>query len=77
MVVINIKWAGKRKAFEFKDRSLSDIRLEELRTECHKWSGVPLERLRLISTGAIMKDDKALLSAFGLRPGGEITMMGT
>lgn len=77
MVVINVKWGREKKAFEFDGRSLSDIRLGELRQECHEWSGVPINGLTLISAGANMKDDTVPLSSFGIKSNGQITMMGT
>ncbi|KAG0358742.1 hypothetical protein BC939DRAFT_480042 [Gamsiella multidivaricata] len=77
MTVLSIKWGREKTAFEFKDRSLADIPLGELRQRCHDWSGVPLGGLTLISAGATMKDDKAPLSCFGIKPNGQITMMGT
>ncbi|KAF8941320.1 hypothetical protein BGZ47_007409 [Haplosporangium gracile] len=77
MTQINIKWGREKKSFTFKDRVLADIRLGELRNSCHDWSKVPLGGLTLIYGGATMKDDNAPLSCFGIKPNGQITMMGT
>ncbi|KAK5816325.1 hypothetical protein F5H01DRAFT_344202 [Linnemannia elongata] len=77
MTQINIKWGREKKSFTFNDRSLPDIRLGELRKSCHDWSKVPLGGLTLIYGGATMKDDNAPLSCFGIKPNGQITMMGT
>ncbi|KAF9141679.1 hypothetical protein BGX30_004330 [Mortierella sp. GBA39] len=77
MTQINIKWGREKKSFIFNDRSLPDIRLGELRKSCHDWSKVPLGGLTLIYGGATMKDDNAPLSCFGIKPNGQITMMGT
>ncbi|KAF9583187.1 hypothetical protein BGW38_010073 [Lunasporangiospora selenospora] len=77
-VKINIKWSREKTAFEFKDRqSLSEIRLGELRQCCHEWSRVPISGITLIYAGAMMKDDNAPLSCFGIKPNGIINMMGT
>ncbi len=77
MTVVNIKWGREKKAFEFRDRILADIKLGELRQKCHDWTKVPLGGLTLIYGGATMKDDNAPLSCFGIKPNGLITMMGT
>ncbi|KAG9071181.1 hypothetical protein KI688_008726 [Linnemannia hyalina] len=77
MTRINIKWGREKKSFIFNDRNLPDIRLGELRKCCHDWSNVPLGGLTLIYGGATMKDDNAPLSCFGIKPNGQITMMGT
>jgi len=77
MTVVNIKWGREKQAVEFKDRILADIKLGELRQYCHEWTKVPLGGLTLIYGGATMKDDNAPLSCFGIKPNGQITMMGT
>ncbi|KAG0291379.1 hypothetical protein BGZ96_005252 [Linnemannia gamsii] len=77
MAQINVKWGREKKSFTYKDRVLADIRLGELRHACHDWSKVPLGGLTLIYGGATMKDDNAPLSCFGIKPNGQITMMGT
>ncbi|KAI1319542.1 hypothetical protein EDD11_003812 [Mortierella claussenii] len=77
MAILNIKWGREKKTFEFPDRSLADIRLGELRQQCHEWTRVPIGGLTLIYAGATMKDDHAPLSCFGIKPNGQITMMGT
>lgn len=77
MTVVNIKWGREKKAIEFRDRILADIKLGELRQKCHEWTKVPLGGLTLIYGGATMKDDNAPLSCFGIKPNGVITMMGT
>ncbi|KAF9184350.1 hypothetical protein BGZ51_003371 [Haplosporangium sp. Z 767] len=77
MVAINVKWMREKKAFDFKDRTLADIKLGELRQMCHEWTRVPLGGITLIYGGATMKDDNAPLSCFGIKPNGQITMMGT
>ncbi|KAF9930626.1 hypothetical protein FBU30_000252 [Linnemannia zychae] len=78
MTQINIKWGREKKTFTFQDKpTLADIRLGELRRACHEWSKVPLGGLTLIYAGATMKDDNAPLSCFGIKPNGQITMMGT
>ncbi|KAG0200650.1 hypothetical protein BGX28_006332 [Mortierella sp. GBA30] len=77
MAVVSIKWGREKKAFEFKDRILADIKLGELRKICHEWTKVPIGGLTLIYGGATMRDDNAPLSCFGIKPNGQITMMGT
>ncbi|KAF8938768.1 hypothetical protein EDD21DRAFT_371515 [Dissophora ornata] len=77
MTVLNIKWGREKKTVDFEDRALADIKLGELRQRCHEWTRVPIGGLTLIYTGATMKDDSAPLSCFGIKPNGQITMMGT
>lgn len=77
MAIVNVKWGREKHSYEFDGRILADIRLGELRKQCHDRTGVPLGGLTLISGGATMKDDSAPLSCFGIKPNGQITMMGT
>ncbi|KAF9096858.1 hypothetical protein BGX29_011024 [Mortierella sp. GBA35] len=77
MTLINIKWGREKQTVDFGDRILADIKLGELRQYCHQWTKVPLGGLTLIYGGATMKDDNAPLSCFGIKPNGQITMMGT
>ncbi|KAF9896026.1 hypothetical protein BX616_008290 [Lobosporangium transversale] len=77
MVVLNVKWAREKKSFTFSDRALADVKLGELRQQCHEWTKVPIGGITLIYSGATMKDDNAPLSCFGIKPNGQITMMGT
>ncbi|KAF9994944.1 hypothetical protein BGZ79_000265 [Entomortierella chlamydospora] len=77
MTVLNIKWGREKKAIDFKDRTLADVKLGELRQKCHEWTKVPIGGLTLIYAGATMKDDNAPLSCFGIKPNGQIAMMGT
>jgi hypothetical protein len=77
MAIVNVKWGREKHSYEFEGRILADIRLGELRKKCHDRTGVPLGGLTLIYGGATMKDDNAPLSCFGIKPSGQITMMGT
>ncbi|KAI9240267.1 MAG: hypothetical protein BYD32DRAFT_408711 [Podila humilis] len=77
MVLVNVKWGREKHSYEFEERILADIRLGELRKKCHDRTGVPMGGLTLIYGGATMKDDNAPLSCFGIKPNGQITMMGT
>ncbi|KAF9438979.1 hypothetical protein BGZ76_002272 [Entomortierella beljakovae] len=77
MTGLNIKWGREKKTVEFKGRSLADVKLGELRQKCHEWSKVPMGGLTLIYAGATMRDDNAPLSCFGIKPNGQIIMMGT
>ncbi|KAF9414937.1 hypothetical protein BGZ94_000238 [Podila epigama] len=77
MAIISVKWGREKHGYEFEGRTLADIRLGELRLKCHERTGVPKGGLTLIYGGATMKDDTAPLSCFGIKPNGQITMMGT
>ncbi|KAF8962945.1 hypothetical protein BGZ46_001075 [Entomortierella lignicola] len=77
MTTLHIKWGRDKKTMDFKDRTLSDVKLGELRQKCHEWTKVPIGGLTLIYAGATMKDDNAPLSCFGIKPNGQIIMMGT
>ncbi|KAG0337865.1 hypothetical protein BG004_007458 [Podila humilis] len=77
MAIVTVKWGREKHSYEFEGRNLADIRLGELRMKCHDRTGVPLEGLTLIHSGATMKDANAPLSCFGIKPNGLIVMLGT
>lgn len=52
------------------------MQLKELREICKDLTGVPLGGLSLSHAGAMMKDDNAPLSCFGIKPGTKIIVHG-
>src|SRR5712691_7938402 len=48
-----------------------------IRDKLAERTGLAADRFKLIKSGAIMKDDSAPLSAYGLKPGATIALMGS
>lgn len=48
-----------------------------IRDKIAEHTGLAVDRFKLIKSGAIMKDENATLSAYGLKPGATIALMGS
>ena len=55
---------------------MGQVQLKELREICRDLTGVPLGGLSLSHAGAMMKDDNAPLSCFGIKAGTKIIVHG-
>ncbi|KAJ4483257.1 hypothetical protein J3R30DRAFT_1753110 [Lentinula aciculospora] len=71
---LNIKWGKERATFQIEDPS---IPLSVLKNYVSEWSHLPLESIKLIHSGAILKDDHAALSSYRLRPNATIQVVGS
>ncbi|KAJ3724675.1 hypothetical protein C8R42DRAFT_719331 [Lentinula raphanica] len=71
---LNIKWGTERVAFEVQDPS---IPLRVLKEYVSEWSHLSLDSIKLIHSGAVLKDDNAPLSSYRLRPNATIQVVGS
>ncbi|KIK67233.1 hypothetical protein GYMLUDRAFT_135904, partial [Collybiopsis luxurians FD-317 M1] len=71
---LNIKWGKERTSYQVQDPS---IPLSDLKIFVAEWTHLPLDSLKLIHSGAIMKDDNAPLSSYRLRPNTTIQVVGS
>jgi len=76
MSIINVKWGKERIRLQFPDDP-STTPLRVIRDQLAEHTGLAADRFKLIKSGAIMKDDSAPLSAYGLKPGATIALMGS
>ncbi|KAF9339106.1 hypothetical protein BGZ89_001556 [Linnemannia elongata] len=74
--LLHIRWSGERYLIDFEGRILGQVQLKELREICRDLTGVPLGGLSLSHAGAVMKDDNAPLSCFGIKAGTKIIVHG-
>lgn len=51
--------------------------LHDLKKKCSEKTGVPIKRMKLLMSGATMKDDKATLDSYGVQTGSKILMLGS
>ncbi|KAJ4001560.1 hypothetical protein F5050DRAFT_1803089 [Lentinula boryana] len=71
---LNIKWGKERVSFEIEDPL---IPLRVLKNFISEWSHLPLESIKLIHSGAVLKDENAPLSSFRFRPNATIQVVGS
>ncbi|PWY98080.1 hypothetical protein BCV70DRAFT_202253 [Testicularia cyperi] len=58
-------------------RTIGPVTLAHLKHEIASITSLPYERIKLIHKGLIMKDDRSALSAYGLREGSRIGLVGS
>ncbi|KAE9411296.1 hypothetical protein BT96DRAFT_1011142 [Gymnopus androsaceus JB14] len=75
MNILNIKWGKERASFELQDPSTTT--LGYLKAKISEWSHLPLDSLKLIHSGAVLKGDDVPLSSFRLRNGATIQVVGS
>ncbi|KAG9289249.1 hypothetical protein G9A89_007494 [Geosiphon pyriformis] len=57
--------------------SLEGTTLKELKERLKEMTGVPLNGQKLVLSGAVMKDETAILSSLGLHPSSKVLLMGS
>ncbi|KAI0633443.1 hypothetical protein C8Q77DRAFT_1115016 [Trametes polyzona] len=70
---ILVKWGRERLRF---DLPPPDSKLGQLRHEIAQYTQLPEHSFKLIHAGAVMKDDNAPISAYGLKAGSTIALVG-
>ncbi|KNC95930.1 hypothetical protein, variant [Spizellomyces punctatus DAOM BR117] len=83
---VTVNWKGKRFDVPFREEAADAARegydwtrrvtLGDLLEKCSRASRVPRENIKLLHSGAIMKDPAASLSDYGIRQGSKIMMIG-
>ncbi|CDO68988.1 hypothetical protein BN946_scf184762.g4 [Trametes cinnabarina] len=71
---IVVKWGRERLQFPLPP---PDATLGQLRHEIAEYTHLPEKSFKLIHAGAVMKDDNAPISAYGIKPGSKIALIGT
>jgi len=76
--VLFIRWDDHRFTIDFEGRVLGQVSLKALKEICKDLTGVPLGGISLMlkETGALLKDDNAPLSCFGVKAGAVIIVKG-
>ncbi|RIB16622.1 hypothetical protein C2G38_2189448 [Gigaspora rosea] len=77
--LINSKWGWEKLRIEFAEQGtgfLEETTLKQLKERLKEITGVPINGQKLVFSGAIMKDETATLSSFGIQPFSNLTLMG-
>ncbi|RDB24895.1 BAG family molecular chaperone regulator 1A [Hypsizygus marmoreus] len=72
-MTVTVKWGRERISF---DLPAPDTPLASIRKSLADYTHLPLDAFKLIHAGAVMKDDSAPISAYGLRPNSTIALIG-
>ncbi|KAI0371188.1 hypothetical protein BV20DRAFT_994067 [Pilatotrama ljubarskyi] len=70
---IVVKWGRERLHFSLPP---PNSKLAQLRHEIAEYTQLPEHSFKLIHAGAVMKDDNAPISAYGIKPGSTIALVG-
>ncbi|KAI9067247.1 hypothetical protein FKP32DRAFT_1644528 [Trametes sanguinea] len=71
---IVVKWGRERLHFPLPPPGAT---LGQLRHEIAEYTHLPEHSFKLIHAGAVMKDDNAPISAYGIKPGSKLALIGT
>ncbi|CAO3689642.1 unnamed protein product [Umbelopsis vinacea] len=76
---LELKWKGHKYNVHFDEfpNGLEQATLADLKEKCKRITGVPVNAMKLLASGAVMKDESSPLSLFGLRPGSKVLLLGT
>ncbi|KAK9767709.1 hypothetical protein K7432_002276 [Basidiobolus ranarum] len=77
MNYIQVKWKREIFKLEYNEHTLTTTTLGQLKQQCAELTGIPVESLKLLVAGAVMKDDGATLASYGLRPGSKVMIIGS
>ncbi|RIB14603.1 hypothetical protein C2G38_2194613 [Gigaspora rosea] len=75
-----VNWGLEKLRIEFAEQgtgSLEETTLKQLKERLKDITGVPINGQKLVFSGAIMKDETATLSSFGLQPFSKLILMGS
>ncbi|CAG8711152.1 18678_t:CDS:2 [Dentiscutata erythropus] len=75
-----VNWGREKLHIEFTEQgtgSLEETTLKELKERLKEITGVPINGQKLVFSGAIMKDETATLTSFGLQPFSKLILMGS
>ncbi|CAG8785768.1 30709_t:CDS:2, partial [Gigaspora margarita] len=75
-----VNWGREKLHIEFTEQgtgSLEETTLKQLKERLKEITGVPINGQKLVFSGAIMKDETATLSSFGLQPFSKLILMGS
>ncbi|KAJ3910297.1 BAG domain-containing protein [Lentinula edodes] len=71
---LNIKWGKERTTLTLEDPTLP---ISALKNYISQWSHLPPESIKLIHSGAVLKNDNAPLSSYRFRPNATIQVVGS
>ncbi|PVU89551.1 hypothetical protein BB559_005059 [Furculomyces boomerangus] len=72
-----LAWGKERYQFRWSEDDLRQITLGQLKEVCREATGVPVSAMKLIFSGATMKDDSSPLIYYGVYPGSVMRLVGS
>lgn len=76
-VHIEIKWGTKKFNVEFTDEEFDTMTVHQLKLHCQLLTEVEPEYMKLLSRGAVLKNDKELLKNYKIVSGSKMMLMGS
>ncbi|KAJ2784087.1 hypothetical protein H4R18_001309 [Coemansia javaensis] len=71
-----LQWGRERYMIKYDYEDLRDTTLGQFKEVCREVTGVPSSGMRLIFSGATMKDDSSPLAYYGIYPGASVKLIG-
>ncbi|KAJ2556408.1 hypothetical protein EV175_002030 [Coemansia sp. RSA 1933] len=71
-----LQWGRERYMLKYDDEDLHDTTLGQFKEVCREVTGVPSSGMKLIFSGATMKDDSSPLAYYGVYPGASVKLIG-
>ncbi|KAJ2160138.1 hypothetical protein GGF46_002508 [Coemansia sp. RSA 552] len=71
-----LQWGRERYMLKYSERDLRDTTLGQFKQVCREVTGVPSNGMKLIFSGATMKDDASPLAYYGIYPGASVKLIG-
>ncbi|KAJ1665579.1 hypothetical protein IW140_004036 [Coemansia sp. RSA 1813] len=71
-----LQWGRERYMLKYDDEDLRDTTLGQFKEVCREVTGVPSSGMKLIFSGATMKDDSSPLAYYGVYPGASVKLIG-
>ncbi|KAI9469267.1 hypothetical protein LPJ78_002817 [Coemansia sp. RSA 989] len=75
-VPLVLQWGRERYMIKYDYDDLRDTTLGQFKEVCREVTGVPTNGMKLIFSGAIMKDDASPLAYYGIYPGASLKLIG-
>ncbi|CAO3591176.1 unnamed protein product [Absidia cylindrospora] len=74
---IEVKWHGRTFPVDITEGDIGTCTVLQLKEKCHQFTGLPVENMKVLAYGAVMKDDSLTLGHYGVRPGSKLQLMGS
>ncbi|KAI7819753.1 hypothetical protein BX661DRAFT_208021 [Kickxella alabastrina] len=71
-----LQWGRERYMLKYDENDMRDTTLGQFKEVCREVTGVPSNGMKLIFSGATMKDDSSPLSNYGIYPGATVKLIG-
>ncbi|KAJ2722600.1 hypothetical protein GGI07_003187 [Coemansia sp. Benny D115] len=71
-----LQWGRERYMLKYNEDDMNDTTLGQFKEVCREVTGVPTSGMKLIFSGATMKDDSSPLAHYGIYPGATVKLIG-